>query len=167
MPIIHPKGVAYMMAGEAYRYFEARCTKHLDVNAVCTLNTFDVVSGATNYPTQTMTANNAPAPLVASAIMTANAWQVFDDNNVTFWTGTTSDASGNFSPAQWIRIDLGAGNEIVANAVKLAMYNTGGADRTWVDFTVYGSNNATDWDLLLTITNNPSKPHETPVTYPF
>ena len=97
--------------------------------------------GATKYPTSAMTGPSSPSPLVASASTTSGSFPPYEAfNNVTGdssrWISTTSGAP------QWLQIDLGAGNEILPDSVKIApdgAVSIGGGYFP-VDFKIEGSN---------------------------
>ena len=98
----------------------------------------------TDYPAAAMTANDAPSPLVVSANEEdSGAAYLAYDNSSAHWDTTTSLPS-------YIKLDLGAGNEIEPTSVKLtagAAYN-----RVFLNFTLEGSNDDSAWDVLKTVT---------------
>ena len=95
----------------------------------------------------TMTANNAPSPLVASASTEVNsdnaAWKAFDGNlGGTKWLASTTTG--------WLKIDLGEGNERTLTDYFLSAPDVG--NRAPKDWTIPGSNNDSDWDTVDTVT---------------
>lgn len=82
---------------------------------------WELLVGATAYPTSNMTTNTAPSPLVASSLTNLGSgfepYKAFD--------GNTSDSNRFISAEfvsldQWLQIDLGAGNEIRPDTSKIA-----------------------------------------------
>lgn len=73
--------------------------------------------GATAYPVPIMTADNAPSPLVASASATTvgSPFSAFDKN-----LSDTNRWIGGSGTKQWIEINLGAGNGITPDSIKIA-----------------------------------------------
>lgn len=127
-----------------YRYLRANLTKIIYASAT-QVPMYSVLfspdGGTTTYPASTMTNNTTPAPLVASNVAgDANAYKVFDADNTTF-VQSAPEFNSQVPPTPcWVQIDLGSGNGILPNAIKIAAYNTGGIDCSWVDFNITGSN---------------------------
>lgn len=88
------------------------------------------------YPTVDMTNDNSPAPLVASADYVnpsgLDAYGAFDNSLITYWIGNAPPSV----PSTWIKLDLGAGNAVRPNGVRI----TPQADRWPTTFQVQGSN---------------------------
>jgi len=108
------------------------------------------VNGGVDAWTNNMTSNTAPSPKVASASsIISTAYDAHDafDGLATRWGTNVSDAG-----PWWIKLDLGSGNEVVCDQIKLTPYN--GYYST--DFTVRAANtdhaDHDDWDTLLTVT---------------
>ncbi|MEQ8347089.1 MAG: hypothetical protein RIB84_21180 [Sneathiellaceae bacterium] len=122
----------YKAPGNGYRYFRLYGSDWRvfgSANPQLTkVEFFDGGIGGTKYPAVSMTGPSAPSPLVArgSAEEIHPAWQAFDDNSATVWMGPYADVE------QWIEIDLGFGNEIQPDSIRLtSSYNVpGGAPDT-------------------------------------
>jgi len=127
-------------AQKEYGWQEAPYDEKLDMYDQC----WDLVP--------TMTANNVPSPFVISAsselLPNYPAWQAFDDDR-----GYLNCWFTNASPTGWLKVDLGAGNEAVVRKYTLTCesHSTGVA-RSPRDWTLQGSNNDSDWDILDTQT---------------
>ena len=72
------------------------------------------VSGV-DYPTQTMTSNTTPSPLVVTRSKalssTYEAWKVFNND------GNTSNWAANQAAPNWVQIDLGSGNGVTPTGI--------------------------------------------------
>lgn len=94
------------------------------------------VAVGVDYPTQTMTSNVAPSPLVASASSEAAAanaaWKAMDNSTSSYWAPTA-----NLIPA-WHTIDLGLGNGILPTSIGITPVES--ASYLPTAFTCYGSN---------------------------
>jgi len=95
-----------------------------------------------------MTAANLPSPYVVSAsselLPHYAAWEVFTNSYELNDSWIT-----NASPTGWLKVDLGAGNEIVVRKYTLIPINhSTGPVRSPRDWTLQGSNNDSDWDIL-------------------
>ena len=100
------------------------------------IDEWEIMVGATAYPTSNMTGPSSPSPLVASASSTfgSNApWKAFNGavGSGNSWVPTSAT---NIS----LKIDLGSGNEIAATGTKIAPRNA--EDGTLKTFRVEGSN---------------------------
>jgi chitodextrinase len=137
-------------AGE-FRFFRLNFTRFVsggyfvpDMNSTGTLRVseFEIMVGATAHPTSDMTDASTPSPLVASANSELSgggfeAWRAFE--------GTVLDAGGrwlsdNVAPPIWLKIDLGAGNEIEPTAYKIAPDSGAGGGNVLTSWTFEGSN---------------------------
>lgn len=82
---------------------------------------WDLLVGATVYPTSNMTTNTAPSPLVASSLTNLGSgfepFKAFDGNTSDSNRWISADA---VSADQWLQIDLGSGNEIRPDTTKVA-----------------------------------------------
>ena len=96
------------------------------------------IVGATNYPTQNMTSNTAPSPLVASASSELlPAYFAFSTLIDSGGGGNSRWHTATGTPPHWIQIDLGVGNEITPNGI---LITPGATNRSPRDFQVLGSN---------------------------
>ena len=126
-----------MMAGAAevkYRYFRLNCTANNGDATFVTIGEIDWMVNGTAHPTSAMTTNTAPSPLVASASGIQGADEPYRayDNSTGFWQDDVTTG--------WVKIDLGAGNEITPTSAKVAYENIGAPGRMVKDFTLEGSN---------------------------
>ena len=116
---------AMLLGGRRQDFLRLRVTTTQNGNAtgllVCRFRL-----GATEYPNDVlgdMTANDAPAPLVASASTEFGAsnaaWKAFDANASTgaYW------ATENVAPEHWLMLDLGSGNGFDPNGLRLKIPN--------------------------------------------
>lgn len=120
---------------KSFRYFRLDVTAN-DGGAVLEVDEIKIFSYATDHPTSAMTSDVLPSPLVASASSAAasqEAFRAFDNA-----AGTANSWRSNVGTTGWVQIDLGAGNEIAANELRI----TGAAAPTESpkDFTLEGSN---------------------------
>lgn len=130
-----------------YRYFRWTVTDILTggLGAACYNAQVSIDGGTTWIPTQTMTTDSAPSPLVSSSLSFIGGnepYHAFDQNGATYWVSTNNtDGAGHFATPEWIQIDLGAGNNlIIPNKFRVAYFNGGGAsDLTWKNFTLKAS----------------------------
>lgn len=125
-------------ASVTYRYLRLTITANVGGFNLDTIYEVDYSadSGSTWLPSSTMTGDSAPSPLVASADSTTGgfeAYKAFDNSGATRW------ASANTAHPHYIQIDLGSGNGINPNRIRIKILNSGG-DYTPKDFTVKGSN---------------------------
>ena len=104
----------------------------------------------------TMTADNAPSPLVASAsswetASGANPYRAFQYNVL---SPADSDAwVTNSTNTGWLKIDLGSGNAVIANKYTIHSQNwAGGPARAPKAWTFDGSNDDTNWTTIDTQT---------------
>lgn len=96
------------------------------------------ISNETNFPTQNMTSNSAPSPLVASASSELlAAYFAFSTLIDSGGGGNSRWHTANGTPPHWIQIDLGDGNRILPTGV---LITPGAANRSPRDFQVLGSN---------------------------
>jgi len=138
-----------------YRYFKFRYTALNGNPNFMLLGELKIMDGATEHPTSAMTSNSAPSPYVAteSAYDGNPAYKAF--NKVTaggdqYWnSGTTSAAE--------ITLDVGSGNEFSPSSFKVKSHDLSSIlNSNPKDFTLQGSNNETDWDVIWTITGETS-----------
>ncbi len=98
--------------------------------------------------TPTMTASNLPSPYVASASAEAvgnEAWRAFDKTSVAWLEASP--------PPEWLKLDLGAGNQKAV--VRIVISSTAGQQARYpVDFTFDGSNDNSNWTVVLNSTGN-------------
>ena len=130
-----------------YRYLKLDVTDNGASTTYVSLAEMQYYVGATLYPTQTMTSNTLPSPLVASASEDTGtgaglAYLAFDDNINSHWQTANGTVTG------WLKIDLGSGNGIAPDSFRLGAPET--PDRTPNGFTIQGSNNDSDWTILAT-----------------
>ena len=108
--------------------------------------------GTTLYPTQTMTSDTLPVPLVASATNGTTIWAAFDDTDSSGggsnWISTLGTVTG------FLKIDLGSGNGIAPTRISITAPAT--RNRAPLDFTIQGSNNDSDYTVLATYASNTS-----------
>lgn len=104
--------------------------------------------------TPEMTSNTAPSPNVASAISERSGYDAYkafthacalnSDN----WTALQTQVTG------WLKFDFGAGNATIVDGYTVSVVTTGGytnaCPKNW---TLEGSNNDSDWDVLDTQIN--------------
>lgn len=156
----------------SYRFLRLTITANVGSIVLATLwnLAYSADGGASYLPSSNMTSNSLPSPLVALASSeydaTVKAFQAFDENTFPA-TPSTRWASINSFPS-WIQIDLGAGNGISPNRVKMQTYNDGTFDCTPKDFTIKGSNSgafAGEETTLLTKTGETTKAQYAVTTY--
>jgi hypothetical protein len=128
-----------------YRYLKIDVTEIASTSYLA-LQEMEYYVGATLYPTQTMTSNTAPSPLVASA----NSDNVGNEAYFAFNDVLTGAdwLTANTVVTGYLKIDLGSGNGIAPTSFRLGAPET--PDRTPNDFTIQGSNNDSDWTILAT-----------------
>ena len=152
----------------SYRYLilEVNTLSGGGVNTAIREIEYSADAGSTWLPSSNMTSNTAPSPLVASAIAefdsSTRAWEAFngDAGSTSFWR-STSNAD------QWITIDLGSGNEIAPNRIRITNMRSL-INSSLGSFKVYGSNTGNtpaDGDLLVTVTGLSSQANGTVTTY--
>ena len=143
--------VAAAGGGTAYRYFRLNISDN-NGDPYTAVAELEIMVDVTSYPTSNMTSDSAPSPLVASAsAFTAgdNPYKAFD--------GSPSNPTWQMNAASgWVKVDLGSGNEIVATSAKVTGPNSANAARAPKDFTIEGSNDDSDWDVLATTTSETS-----------
>lgn len=100
-----------------------------------TMQQIHIMENGTSYPDPKLTWNTKSQ--VTSSTNGNNDYAAFDNSNVGWFIGS------NF-PA-WIIIDLGAGNEVSPDAIKL---KPNANDRGFSSFQVYGSNDNSNWTSL-------------------
>jgi hypothetical protein len=126
-----------------YRYLKLNVTEGGASTTYLSLGEMEYYVGATLYPTQTMTADDAPSPLVASASSALqDAYLAFNDDVNTHWLTQSGVLTGSLT------IDLGSGNGIAPDSFRLCSPET--PDRTPNNFTIQGSNNDSDYTVLAT-----------------
>jgi len=134
-------GVKIGSSGESFRYFRLNILSW--VGDYARVEALRPRVGSTNYPSDSthMVNNVTPAPLVASASSSLSGfdpWQAFattpGSSSLIRWISDSTD----FSP--WLQIDLGAGNEIIPNAVLVCPDGDSGQIRYINQFTFSGSN---------------------------
>jgi len=108
--------------------------------------------GSTDVAPHNMTANDTPPPYVISAssyVSICYPWKAFDG----VWDGYAESWESDGAPPDWIKIDMGAGNtyKIESYAIQCPS-GIAAVDRMPKDFTLQGSNNDSDWDVLDTVT---------------
>ena len=127
----------------AYRYFQINISDN-NGDAFTAIAELEWMVGATAYPTSNMTSNTAPSPLVASATAETagdEAWHAFN--------GSAANPGWQMNlTSGYLRIDLGAGNEIIATSAKVTATVVADTARNVKDFTLEGSNDASSWDVL-------------------
>jgi hypothetical protein len=136
-PIISPVSIV------GYRYLRITVTANVD-SSYADIREMKWFVDTTDYPTEAMTANDAPSPLVASARGEAlggggEAYRAYDN-------GTVIWADDQGSLPSWLKIDLGAGNEIDPTSCKIT--GSAGYNRSPIDFLLEGSNDDSDWTTL-------------------
>lgn len=98
-----------------------------------------------------MTANNAPAPFVASASTqqsnTYSAWKAFDGIISPTLTASSWSATSTL-PTGWIQIYYGSQKAV--NIISITIY---GYNNSPKDFKVLGSNDGANWEELLDVVN--------------
>jgi len=105
---------------------------------------------STDYATAQMTGNSSPSPYVASASSESTgywggqAFTAFDKESTLFWH------SQNGLP-NWIQIDLGSSNTKVINKYRVLRRSSG--DHTPLTWDFQGSDNASDWTTLHSVSN--------------
>lgn len=121
-------------AAAGYRYL--RLYVSTSNSFIISIGEINWVTGGTDYPTQTMTSNTAPSPLVASANSeyspSTQAWNAMDNVNSTYWE------NGWYVFPCWHTIDLGSGNAINPTAIVITPIN--GTSYLITAFSCYGSN---------------------------
>ncbi len=101
--------------GKKFRYFRLFVTD-LNSGSAVNVNELELVQDGVVYPTSDMTGNSTPSPLVASASSEAgsgDAYRAFDGNLTTSgWTATGATS-------EWVKLDLGSGNSISVDELRL------------------------------------------------
>ena len=105
-----------------------------------------------NDLTTLMTANDAPSPNVASA--SSAYWPAYgafahavDDSDGKSWVSASGQTTG------WLKFDFGSGNTHTALKYTLSFWDGALAARAPKSWTLQGSNNDADWDILDTQTD--------------
>ena len=108
-----------------------------------------------NDLTTEMTANDVPSPNVVSASTnyhTMLPWEAF--SHVVDPYGNCWATSG--VPTGWLKFDFGSGNSGIAGTYTVTCGDGNNLTRAPKTWTLQGSNNDTDWDVLDTQTNVPA-----------
>ena len=124
--------------------------------------------GGGSYDTSTwipaMTSRTAPSPFIVSAESNYDSttdgiggsppdryagWHAFDGNLTPVGIGTTW-YSWNDNRQHWLKVDLGAGNEICIWKYKIVGQNDARAIKSWI---IQGSNDDSTYDDLDTVSN--------------
>lgn len=98
-----------------------------------------------------LTADNAPAPYAATASSSevsfgsSGAFAAFDDNASTFWANSNGDSN------IWIAFDFGSKTKVFG----LQMQGRQGVNQLPYTFVVQGSNDGTEWEGILSISDLP------------
>lgn len=104
---------------------------------------------AKNVAPKQMTSNTAPSPFVASASAESSstyaAYRAFSYGHDKRWASGTATA--------WLKLDRGAGNTSEISSIGIQAHATS-PSASPKDFTVQGSNNDSDWDVLETVTGS-------------
>ncbi|GAB5387953.1 MAG: hypothetical protein Alpg2KO_09210 [Alphaproteobacteria bacterium] len=104
------------------------------------------------YPSQAMTGNAAPSPLVATASTqfstSFQAHDAFDDASGTYWSSSNSSGAGST-----IEIDLGNGNRMVPARIDLFGPSGQSDGRLPANGRIEASNNGSEWYTLFEIKN--------------
>jgi len=119
----------------SWRFFQIKTTAVDGSSTYTGMAAFKIFVDSTEHPTSTMTSNSLPSPLVASATgegSSDEAFRAFDSVLNTHWQ------FNSVSMPIFLRIDLGAGNEIGPTSYKLTSPET--ADRVPKNFTFEASN---------------------------
>jgi len=130
-----------------YRYLRMNSTAATSTTYVG-IGEMEYFVGDTLYPTQTMTGNSAPSPLVASAnveTVGTEAFRAFDDSKHPTISKWQANVNTNTTPS-FLKIDLGSGNGIAATSFAIFAPET--QDRTPTQFTIQGSNDDSDYTIL-------------------
>lgn len=114
-------------------------------------------SGGGAYFSPKMTANNAPAPYIASASSdmpsfgSSGPYAVFDNDPSTYWANSPTDGD------IWIAIDFGSTQKIAG----IQMQGRKGVNQLPYEFVVQGSNNGTTWEDIMSVSGlGVDKPEE-------
>ena len=128
--------------GSSYRYFRLYLTQGAADShvTIAEFQGYDVAAGANLFQGETITASSEGFGYVA-----ANA---NDGNDSTFWH--TADAPTVAAP-QWLKVDVGAGNEFVPVQFGIRVRSDSG--NFPLDFVFQGSNDNATWDDLITRTD--------------
>ena len=141
------------VSSTTYRYLKCDVTD-VESTAYLGIGEMEYYVGTTLYPTQTMTSNTAPSPLVASAnsenSAAASAWAAFDDTDST--SGGSNWLTVNGVVTGYLKIDLGDGNGIAPTRIGITAPGT--QNRAPWDFTIQGSNDDSDYTVLATYASN-------------
>ena len=130
-----------------YRYLKMNSTSSTSSTYVG-IGEMEYFVGSTLYPTQTMTSNTAPSPLVASANEDTGAgaelaFNAFDDTKS---AGVSKWQTAAGTPTGFLKIDLGSGNGIAPTSFGIFAPET--QDRTPREFTIQGSNDDSSYTVL-------------------
>jgi len=93
-----------------------------------------------------LTANDVPSPYVASAstlVAGYEAYRAFDNSLTTYWRVTSTTTS-------WVKLDFGSAKTIKAYTLYVLSTQSTRAPKNW---TIQGSNNDIDYDVIDTQTN--------------
>jgi len=123
--------------GSTYRYLRLIAQGGVNPTYDLYFGEIDWMSGNTAYP---LTHSSSGANITATQNQ-SNAWNAYDGNNASFWSpGVTTYPYS-------ITIDLGSGVAIAPTAIQIAIeWN----ERALSAFTCLGSNDNTNWTILLT-----------------
>ncbi len=139
----------------AYAYFRVNITANNGDATYTEINEFYLYTDSdipTDLAPHNMTTNSAPSPYVASASTEAGAalaYKAFDGV-----VGVGNQWIGNNSGVDWLRIDLGAGQDRILQAYTIVgPENNGRSPKTW---TFEGSPDGTSWTTVDTRTNEPA-----------
>lgn len=105
----------------------------------------------TDFAPHNMTSNSAPSPYVASASSNSASllpYMAFDGGLGTlhYWV-TNSTQTG------WLKLDIGAGNSKLLGSYGVAVNTIPEPNRAPKAWTIEGSNDNSNWDVLDTVTN--------------
>ena len=154
-----PQRMMMAAGGGGYRYHMLNITANNGHSSLIVME-FEIWVDATKYPypgiTTVMTSYTAPSPLVCTVFETATdeGWQAFSTAGVDRWYKTSC------SFPTWLKIDLGAGNQIMPTGYKVQGANGANPTMAPKDFTFQGSNDDSAWDTLLTVTGETSWSNE-------
>ena len=137
----------------AYRYWRFSIAVGFNANEVA-VGEVKIFVDATQYPTA-MTGDSAPSPLVATGSSRDNATRTYYrafDRDVTF---TDSHWASKYQEAypQYVQVDLGSGNRIVATSYSITAGRDGKETVGPKTFSLQGSNDGSDFTTVDTQTN--------------
>jgi hypothetical protein len=148
-PMVGTLGYGYGVAAE---YYETEYGVWAKTGSVISLDDYPLLTHAdfidavgTDMLVETMTANNAPSPQVASASSTngSNApFRAFDNNPQTYWRSDNTIMGSGL--AQWLKIDLGLSRKALRYSITEPAYG----DNCPTAWKLQGSNDNTNWTDL-------------------